>query len=99
MSHKKEYLLNINGKIKECPSNVAKMNLYEYLKTFDTVRRFFYPFIPDKRELEYVLFFIIRIIIFGTLPISAPIIIIIGALRSIKKAKKEVNEWKARNKK
>lgn len=94
MSNKKEYILKTNGEIKECPSNISKMNLYKYIKTFTVFRRFFYNLIPEKEAIEHFVMTLFRLLIFVTLPISMIIIIVISSLSSIKKAKKEVNEWK-----
>jgi hypothetical protein len=99
MSSKKEYLLREDGRIKECPSNIAKMNMYECFKHFNIFSRYFKALIPEKEELEYLVVFLIRLVVVFTLPLSMILILVISVLIKIKKAKKEVNEWEARQNK
>lgn len=86
---KKEYIKD-NNKIRKCPANISKMNIFEWV---------YYSF-KDWNELsniKYHLHTSLKDICFGILNLicilSLPISIFIGATFSIYYAKKEVKQY------
>lgn len=87
---KKEYIKD-NNKIRKCPANISKMNIFEWV---------YYDF-KDWNELsniKYHLYISLKDICFGTLNLISilllPISILINATLSIYRAKKEVKQYR-----
>ena len=87
---KKEYIKD-NNKIRKCPANISKMNIFEWV---------YYDF-KDWNELsniKYHLYISLKDICFGTLNLISilllPISILINATLSIYHARKEVKQYK-----
>ena len=95
---KKEFLISENGKIKECPSNISKMNVLFYIFTFNIFKRFLFYLVPEKSEIESFIVLFVRLIIFLTFPISIPFMVFFSSMLRIKKAKKEVELYNKRKK-
>lgn len=83
---KKEYIKD-NNKIRKCPANISKMNIFEWV---------YYDF-KDWNELsniKYHLYISLKDICLGTLNLISilllPISILINAILSIYRARKEV---------
>jgi len=83
----KEYIRD-DGKVRECTSNIAKMNIFEYmfyrkaiiLRTLrDSLQNLF-------EGLHLVVYGVINLLIILTLPISYPL----AAYMNIRRAKKEM---------
>ena len=93
---KKEFLLDNDGNIADCESNIANMNIFEFINIFYGWQGFL-PFMINKVQLQIlynaildVLCGIVVIIFFIPAQIVMPIVSIFKAHNKIKNAKKFV---------
>lgn len=87
---KKEYIKDNNNKIRKCPSNISKMNIFEWIY-YD------FRYWNEVSNIKYHLHKSLKDVCFGTLNLicilSLPISIFICATFSIHRAKKEVKQY------
>ena len=90
----KEYIKD-DGKVRKCASNLAKMNMlewvYHYFKDWNGLSEIKYHFIEDVKNLCIHVIDLLLVVFF-------PIIVIIKAIVSIHSAKKEYMRWKKEQK-
>jgi hypothetical protein len=91
----KEYLKNSNGKIKNCASNIAKMNIFEYVLFDINCNNVIKHSLKETLE-QYIEGFISLFwaVINTTLIVCFPITLLTKAILTIKHSKKQVEEFK-----
>jgi hypothetical protein len=92
MNNKKDYILD-DDKIRNCNSNIAKMNILEYIWFDLTIKGFFKTALQciletGKEMFENTFYFIVNIVSLIFLPIT----LLIKAVKDINYSKKQVEK-------